>query len=101
MRTAVSFLVTYWDKSAKAPAAWPAQRQGHAALTESRVCPDAGALAACDDLLVRPTVAIVDDDSGFRSLARILLEGQGLPAPGAGAGNATTCPLGCPGPGPP
>jgi glucose-6-phosphate-specific signal transduction histidine kinase len=29
---------------------------------------------ACDDLLVKPTVLIVDDHSGFRSLARALLE---------------------------
>ncbi len=37
-----------------------------------------GTLAACDDLLVRPTVVIVDDDSGFRSLARALLEAEGF-----------------------
>ena len=35
-------------------------------------------LAACDDLLVRPTVVIVDDDAGFRSLARALLEAEGF-----------------------
>jgi len=54
------------------------QRQGHRVLTESRGCPDARTLAACDDLLVRPTVVIVDDDSGFRSLARALLEAEGF-----------------------
>jgi len=40
--------------------------------------PDARTLAACDDLLVRPTVVIVDDDSGFRSLARAVLEDEGF-----------------------
>jgi hypothetical protein len=30
------------------------------------------------DLLVRPTVVIVDDDSGFRSLARAVLEAEGF-----------------------
>jgi DNA-binding NarL/FixJ family response regulator len=44
----------------------------------SRGSPDARMLAACDDLLVRPTVVIVDDDSGFRSLARALLEAEGF-----------------------
>jgi two-component system, NarL family, nitrate/nitrite response regulator NarL len=44
----------------------------------SRGSPDARTLAACDDLLVRPTVVIVDDDSGFRSLARALLEAEGF-----------------------
>lgn len=33
---------------------------------------------ACDDLLVKPTVLIVDDDAGFRSLARALLEAGGF-----------------------
>ncbi len=40
--------------------------------------PDAERRAACDDLLVRPTVLIVDDHSGFRSLARALLEAEGF-----------------------
>jgi DNA-binding NarL/FixJ family response regulator len=34
--------------------------------------------AACDDLLVRPTVVIVDDHAGFRSSARTLLEAEGF-----------------------
>src|SRR5689334_18851944 len=33
---------------------------------------------ACDDLLVRPTVVIVDDHAGFRSSARALLEAEGF-----------------------
>jgi DNA-binding NarL/FixJ family response regulator len=33
---------------------------------------------ACDDLLVKPTVLIVDDHSGFRTLARALLEAEGF-----------------------
>ena len=33
---------------------------------------------ACDDLLVRPTVVIVDDHAGFRSRARALLEAEGF-----------------------
>ncbi len=37
-----------------------------------------GTLAACDDLLVKPTVLIVDDHSGFRSSARALLEAEGF-----------------------
>lgn len=45
---------------------------------ESRGCPDARTLAACDDLLVKPTVLIVDDHSGFRSSARALLEAEGF-----------------------
>jgi len=49
-----------------------------AAPGESGGSPDARLLAACDDLLVRPTVVIVDDDSGFRSLARTLLEAEGF-----------------------
>jgi DNA-binding NarL/FixJ family response regulator len=32
----------------------------------------------CDDLLVRPTVVIVDDHAGFRSSARALLEAAGF-----------------------
>src|SRR5262249_56570182 len=39
---------------------------------------DARTSTACDDLLVRPTLVIVDDDSGFRSLARALLEAEGF-----------------------
>jgi DNA-binding NarL/FixJ family response regulator len=35
-------------------------------------------LVACDDLLVRPTVVIVDDHAGFRSSARALLEAEGF-----------------------
>ncbi len=31
-----------------------------------------------DDLLVRPTVVIVDDHAGFRSRARALLEAEGF-----------------------
>jgi DNA-binding NarL/FixJ family response regulator len=46
---------------------------------ESRGCPDARTLAACDDLLVKkPTVLIVDDHPGFRSSARALLEAEGF-----------------------
>jgi DNA-binding NarL/FixJ family response regulator len=33
---------------------------------------------ACDDLLVRPTVVIVDDHAGFRLSARTLLEAEGF-----------------------
>jgi DNA-binding NarL/FixJ family response regulator len=33
---------------------------------------------ACDDLLVRPTVVIVDDHASFRSSARALLEAEGF-----------------------
>ena len=49
-----------------------------ASAGELRGYPDARMPAACDDLLVRPTVVIVDDDSGFRSLARALLEAEGF-----------------------
>jgi DNA-binding NarL/FixJ family response regulator len=45
---------------------------------ESRGSPDAKKPAACDDLLVRPTVVIVDDHAGFRSSARALLEAEGF-----------------------
>ena len=45
---------------------------------EPRGSPDARAVIACDDLLVKPTVLIVDDHSGFRSLARALLEAEGF-----------------------
>ena len=45
---------------------------------EPRGSPDARTSTACDDLLVRPTLVIVDDDSGFRSLARALLEAEGF-----------------------
>jgi DNA-binding NarL/FixJ family response regulator len=40
---------------------------------------------ACDDLLVKPTVLIVDDHSGFRSLARALLEAEGFDVVGEAA----------------
>src|SRR5262249_34346694 len=40
--------------------------------------PDAKGAAACDDLLMRPTVVIVDDHAGFRSSARALLEACGF-----------------------
>jgi DNA-binding NarL/FixJ family response regulator len=33
---------------------------------------------ACNDLLVKPTVVIVDDHAGFRSRARALLEAEGF-----------------------
>jgi DNA-binding NarL/FixJ family response regulator len=33
---------------------------------------------ACDDLLMKPTVVIVDDHAGFRSRARVLLEAEGF-----------------------
>jgi len=33
---------------------------------------------ACDDLLVKPAVVIVDDHAGFRSWARTLLEAEGF-----------------------
>ena len=45
---------------------------------EPRGSPDARMVIACDDLLVKPTVLIVDDHSGFRSLARALLEAEGF-----------------------
>lgn len=45
---------------------------------ESRGSPDVRMLVACDDLLVRPTVVIVDDHAGFRSSARALLEAEGF-----------------------
>jgi DNA-binding NarL/FixJ family response regulator len=45
---------------------------------KSRGSPDAKKPAACDDLLVRPTVVIVDDHAGFRSSARALLEAEGF-----------------------
>jgi DNA-binding NarL/FixJ family response regulator len=35
-------------------------------------------LVACNDLLVKPTVVIVDDHAGFRSRARTLLEAEGF-----------------------
>jgi len=40
---------------------------------------------ACDDLLVKPTVLIVDDHSGFRSSARALLEAEGFEVVGEAA----------------
>lgn len=46
--------------------------------TGSRVSPDAGAPAACDDGQVPLTVLIVDDHSRFRSFARALLEAEGF-----------------------
>jgi hypothetical protein len=44
---------------------------------EPRGSPDVRIPVACDDLLVRPTVVIVDDHAGFRSRARALLEAEG------------------------
>jgi DNA-binding NarL/FixJ family response regulator len=44
----------------------------------ARGSPDVRMLVACDDLLVRPTVVIVDDHAGFRSSARALLEAEGF-----------------------
>jgi DNA-binding NarL/FixJ family response regulator len=40
---------------------------------------------ACDDLLVRPTVVIVDDHPGFRSAAKVLLEAEGFDVIGEAA----------------
>jgi DNA-binding NarL/FixJ family response regulator len=48
----------------------------HAA--RARGSPDVGVPVACDDLLVRPTVVIVDDHAGFRSSARAPLEAEGF-----------------------
>src|SRR5499427_11088054 len=45
---------------------------------EQRGSPDARMVIACDDLLVKPTVLIVDDHSGFRSSVRALLEAEGF-----------------------
>jgi DNA-binding NarL/FixJ family response regulator len=45
---------------------------------EPGVGPDATKRAACDDLVMRPTVVIVDDHAGFRSSARALLEAEGF-----------------------
>lgn len=60
-----------------------------ASVEELRGCPDARMPAACDDLLVRPTVVIVDDDSGFRSLARALLEAEGFDVVGEAGDGAS------------
>lgn len=47
-------------------------------VARARGCPDVRMPVACDDLLVRPTVVIVDDHAGFRSSARALLEAEGF-----------------------
>jgi DNA-binding NarL/FixJ family response regulator len=44
---------------------------------------------ACDDLLVRPTVVIVDDHAGFRSSARALLEAEGFDVVGEAGDGAS------------
>jgi len=44
---------------------------------------------ACDDLLMRPTVVIVDDHDGFRSSARALLEAEGFNVVGEAADGAS------------
>ena len=47
-------------------------------LPPARAVPDATARAPCDDEPVSPTVLIVDDDAGFRTIARALLEAEGF-----------------------
>ena len=49
--------------------------------------------AACDDLLVRPTVVIVDDHAGFRSSARALLEAEGFDVIGEAGDGASALAL--------
>jgi len=44
----------------------------------ARGSPDAKRAFTCDDLLMRPTVVIVDDHAGFRSSARAVLEAEGF-----------------------
>jgi DNA-binding NarL/FixJ family response regulator len=63
------------------------------------VSPDVKTPAACDDLLVRPTVVIVDDHAGFRSHAKALLEADGFDVVGeAGDGVSALAAVGqlCP-----
>lgn len=50
---------------------------------------------ACDDLLVKPTVVIVDDHAGFRSWARAMLEAEGFDVVGeAGDGESALAVIG-------
>src|SRR5580693_3607636 len=61
----------------------PAVRAGRGCFTDCtrrdlRGSPDVRMLVACNDLLVKPTVVIVDDHAGFRSRARTLLEAEGV-----------------------
>jgi DNA-binding NarL/FixJ family response regulator len=44
---------------------------------------------ACDDLLVKPTVVIVDDHAGFRCWARALLEAEGFDVVGEAGDGAS------------
>ena len=50
-----------------------------------RVCPDATALAPCDDQSMAETVLIVDDHAPFRALARALLQLEGFEVVGEAA----------------
>lgn len=56
---------------------------------ELGVGPDAMKPAACDDLVVGPTVVIVDDHAGFRSSARALLEAEGFDVVGEAGDGAS------------
>src|SRR5215472_10259129 len=67
---------------------------GHAdygvpSLAMPRGSPDVRMPVACDDLLVRPTVVIVDDHAGFRSSARALLEAEGFDVVGEAGDGAS------------
>jgi DNA-binding NarL/FixJ family response regulator len=53
--------------------------------SETRVCPDAVALGACDHCPVAPSVLIVDDHADFRTFARALLQRDGFDVVGEAA----------------
>jgi CheY-like chemotaxis protein len=75
-----------------APARW---RPAEFTRPEPRGSPDVTMAVACDDLLVGPTVVIVDDHAGFRSWARALLEAEGFDVVGeAGDGISALSALG-------
>jgi DNA-binding NarL/FixJ family response regulator len=65
-----------------------ATRRAPESLTETRASHNVRRPRACNDVVVRPTVLIVDDHADFRTAARALLEAEGFPVVGEAADGA-------------